>query len=147
MTFSKIYRPKNNPKYKYAVILSDCITGATGAGTDPEVFVYDFRVNAWSKAPNSAFASSSNGHVVSNMIVDHDYNLTFGEQRARISNDVNNTGDPDETITMIEWSETDKGGGSAGDATPITPARPPKIYFDSLLVSFRTEEVPPFRKN
>ena len=133
-----------NPKYKYAVILSDCITGATGAGTDPEVFVYDFRVNAWSKAPNSAFASSSNGHVVSNMIVDHDYNLTFGEQRARISNDVNNTGDPDETITMIEWSETDKGGGSAGDSQFITkditfgaPAKVKRFY--SVIVTYKSE--------
>ena len=130
-----------NPKYNYALLLKDSITTTTS-----EALVYDFRTGGWTEAPNSIYDVSSDygsGVVTTNMIVDHDNNLTFGIQRQKIGNDQNSTSNPDETIKFIEWSETSKGGIANGDSLFVTkdfdfgdPGRVKRFY--KVIITYKS---------
>jgi len=130
-----------NPKYNYALLLKDSITTTTS-----EALVYDFRTGGWTEAPNSIYDVSSDygsGVVTTNMIVDHDNNLTFGIQRQKIGDDQNSTSNPDETIKFIEWSETSKGGIANGDSLFVTkdfdfgdPGRVKRFY--KVIITYKS---------
>ena len=131
-----------NPKKNYAVIISDSISTA-----NTDIFVYDFRTASWTKGTNSIFegaATYSSGAVISNFFVDHDKNLSYGVQRLKIGNDVNNTSSIDETFTFTEWSETAKGGinATSPDAILITkdldfgdPGRVKRFY--NIIITYK----------
>ena len=129
-----------NPKYNYALILADSIST-----TSQNAFVYDFRTGGWTEAPNSLYTVSGDfatGTVFTNFIVDHDNNLAWGYQRLKIGSDVNNVSDPDEAITIQEWSENVKGGISAGDCQFITkdldlggPTRVKRFY--KVIITYK----------
>jgi hypothetical protein len=131
-----------NPKKNYAVIASDSISTS-----NTDIFVYDFRTASFTKGTNSIYTSSSdytNGTVITNFFVDHDKNLSYGIQRLKISNDVNNTSSIDETFTFLEWSETAKGGLVAADSEIITkdldfgdPGRVKRFY--DIIITYKCD--------
>ena len=134
-----------NPKKNYAVVVSDSITTSNS-----DVFIYDFRTASWVKGTNSLYTATTdyaNGSVLSNFFVDHNNNLSYGLQRLKIDNDVNNPANIDETFKFLEWSETPKGGlNSATDSVFITkdldfdnPGRIKKFY--DIIITYKCDGI------
>ena len=129
-----------DPKRNRALILSDCISIAT-----QDIFTYDFRTGGWASAPNALYTTASDfasGTVFSNFIIDHDNNLSWMYQRQKIGNDVNNTSDPDEVLSVNEWSESAKGGLAANNVQFTTkdldfgnPSRIKRFY--KIIITYK----------
>ena len=130
-----------NAKYNYALIIKDSINISSA-----NVLVYDYRTGGWTNATNSIYTTTSDydsGTVITNMILDPDNNLSFGIQREKIGNDVNDTSNPDEVITFHQWDEsTNKGGLNAADCYFVTkdldfanPARVKRFY--KIIITYK----------